>query len=165
MTTPITTTTQLEALPVGHVVRSAAGTIAARFDQDRGVVFGDNRPFPWIALELPATVLWPLPAPTVKPGREEVRLSHHQALMPVAMSIWKAVGGTQPDYDALLDALADAVLAILPGKSEQEVRAGALRDAAEALAKRNFLLPRGHAPMPVLVDYLRVLADEEAGHW
>ena len=47
----------------------------------------------------------------VKPHREALRVAHHRALMPQAMSIFAAVGGTQADYDALLDTLADAVLA------------------------------------------------------
>jgi hypothetical protein len=57
----ITAAEQLDALPAGTVVRSAAGTIAARFDATRGVVFGDDRPFPWQRLELDALVLWELP--------------------------------------------------------------------------------------------------------
>lgn len=151
MTTPITTTTQLEAVPVGHVVRSAAGTIAARFDQDRGVVFGDNRPFPWIALELPATVLWPLPAPTVKPGRDAVLA----ALLTV-------------EAGPSTNALADAVLAILPGKTEREVRAEALRDAVSTLGAQ---LKGGPATASSgyvaigkeLLGALDRLADKEAG--
>lgn len=63
----------------------------------------------------------------VKPDRETVRLAQHQALMPQAMSIFAAVGGTQADYDALLDTLADAVLDLLPGRSEATVKAEALR--------------------------------------
>jgi hypothetical protein len=42
----------------GWVVRSASGTIAARFDRSRGVVLGCDRPFPWSALASPAEVLW-----------------------------------------------------------------------------------------------------------
>lgn len=50
---------ELNALPSGVIVRSAAGTVASRFDEDHGVVFGDDRPFtPWTRLELPAMVLW-----------------------------------------------------------------------------------------------------------
>jgi len=54
----ITTAEELDALPVGSVVRSAADTIAARYDSQRGVVFGDDRSFPWSNLNLPATVLY-----------------------------------------------------------------------------------------------------------
>lgn len=56
--TTITTVEELDRLPVGVVVRSAEGTIACRFDATRGVVFGDDRPFPWLRLALTARVLW-----------------------------------------------------------------------------------------------------------
>lgn len=54
----ITTPQDLDRVAARSVVRSAAGTIAARFDGRNGVVFGDDRPFPWHQLALPATVLW-----------------------------------------------------------------------------------------------------------
>lgn len=47
----------------GTVVRSAEGTIACRFDQTLGVVFGDDRPFAWSLLADPIEVLW-LPVET-----------------------------------------------------------------------------------------------------
>lgn len=51
----------LANLPVGTVVLSASGTIACRVedhpDHARGVVFGDERTFPWNLLSLPVTVL------------------------------------------------------------------------------------------------------------
>ncbi|WP_299091895.1 hypothetical protein [uncultured Microbacterium sp.] len=53
----ISTVAQLQDVPIGTIVRSAAGTIASRFDQDNGVVFGDDRPFPWEMLQLPVTVV------------------------------------------------------------------------------------------------------------
>ena len=49
----------LDDAPVGTVVRAADGTIAARYDHQRGVIFGDDRPFPWEVLQAPAVVLWP----------------------------------------------------------------------------------------------------------
>ena len=49
---------QLNAVPRGAIVRSASGTIACRFDATRGVVFGDDRSFPWAKLALPVRVLW-----------------------------------------------------------------------------------------------------------
>jgi hypothetical protein len=49
----------LDDAPVGTVVRAADGTIAARYDRQRGVVFGDDRPFPWKVLQAPAVTLWP----------------------------------------------------------------------------------------------------------
>ena len=56
---PVVETVQaLKDLPVGVVVRSAAGTIACRADECNGVVFGDERPFPWTSLMLPARVIW-----------------------------------------------------------------------------------------------------------
>ncbi|ACZ29593.1 hypothetical protein Xcel_0554 [Xylanimonas cellulosilytica DSM 15894] len=48
----------LAAMPDGTVVRSDAGTIACRFDAQHGVVFGDDRPFPWATLRLPVVVLY-----------------------------------------------------------------------------------------------------------
>lgn len=54
----VTTVAERAALPVGAVVRSTAGTIAARFDAERGVVFGMSQPFSWATLQLPLTVLW-----------------------------------------------------------------------------------------------------------
>ena len=49
---------ELQQLPRGVVVRAKDGTIAARFDSEYGVVFGDDRPFPWSVLQAPAVVLW-----------------------------------------------------------------------------------------------------------
>lgn len=54
----ISTVEELDRLPIGVVVRSAEGSIACRFDATRGVVFGDERPFPWLRLALTARVLW-----------------------------------------------------------------------------------------------------------
>jgi hypothetical protein len=54
----ITTVEELNALPIGTVVRSEAKTIAARLDSTAGVLFGMEGSFPWHHLALPATVLW-----------------------------------------------------------------------------------------------------------
>ncbi|TLF74078.1 hypothetical protein [Nocardia cyriacigeorgica] len=54
----IETDDELVAASHGIVVRAKDGTIAARFDQVHGVVFGDDRPFPWSVLRAPAVVLW-----------------------------------------------------------------------------------------------------------
>lgn len=59
--TSVTTAAARDALPVGHVVRSASGTIACRATEALGVVFGDARTFPWVDLALPLTVLYPAP--------------------------------------------------------------------------------------------------------
>ena len=59
VTQPVVKTVHaLKALPVEVVVLSAAGTIACRADESAGVVFGDERPFPWTSLMLPARVIW-----------------------------------------------------------------------------------------------------------
>ena len=52
---------ELAAVPHGTVVRCSDGTIAARYDDTRGVTFGDERPFPWAVLRAPAVQLWPQP--------------------------------------------------------------------------------------------------------
>lgn len=45
--------------PIRSVVYNQAdGTIAARFDETRGVVLGDDRSFPWDRLRGPLTLLW-----------------------------------------------------------------------------------------------------------
>lgn len=56
--TLIETEAERDALPRGCIVRSAGGTIACRYDATRGVVFGDERPFPWSSLQLPLTVIY-----------------------------------------------------------------------------------------------------------
>lgn len=61
-------------------------------------------------------VLWPLPAPTVKPGRDAVLA----ALLTV-------------EAGPSTNALADAVLAILPGKTDREVRADERSKIARSL--------------------------------
>jgi hypothetical protein len=48
----------LAAVPRGAVIRSVKGTIACRYDELLGVVFGDDRPFDWNRLTAPATLLW-----------------------------------------------------------------------------------------------------------
>lgn len=64
----------LANVPAGTVVRAADGSIAARYDVERGVVFGDDRPFPWSVLRAPATILWPTPAyPPAAPALDEDR--------------------------------------------------------------------------------------------
>lgn len=54
----LATAEELWSVPIGTVVRTAVGTIACRYDNTRGVVFGDNRTFPWTALAVPAEMLW-----------------------------------------------------------------------------------------------------------
>lgn len=59
----VETVEELDALPNGTIVKSSAGTVACRHSEFFGVVFGDERPFRWDLLALPATVLTPAPAP------------------------------------------------------------------------------------------------------
>jgi len=55
----VRTVDELNALPVGAVVISEAGTIACRFDERKFVCFGDERPGEaWSLLALPARVLY-----------------------------------------------------------------------------------------------------------
>lgn len=69
----ITARMRADDVPVGAVVRSPAGTIACRYDETTGIVFGDERPFAWSKLESPVQVLWsPIGAPgerTMEAGR------------------------------------------------------------------------------------------------
>lgn len=53
----VSTVEERGALPAGVVVCAASGTIACRHHSGVGVVFGDERPFPWHALTLPLTIL------------------------------------------------------------------------------------------------------------
>jgi hypothetical protein len=53
----ITTDAERQALPPGTIVRDADGTIACRHTTGVGIVFGDERTFPWDALPLPLTVI------------------------------------------------------------------------------------------------------------
>lgn len=62
----IETNSELHAVEPGTVVRATDGTIAARFNKTHGVVFGDDRPFPWIVLRAPAEILFD---PTTKAAR------------------------------------------------------------------------------------------------
>jgi hypothetical protein len=48
----------LAVVPRGTIIRSAKGTIACRYDELLGVVFGDDRPFDWNRLSAPATLIW-----------------------------------------------------------------------------------------------------------
>ncbi len=57
----VTTEAARDALPVGHVVLSSAGSIACRASETLGVILGDSRTFPWTLLQLPLTVLYPIP--------------------------------------------------------------------------------------------------------
>lgn len=62
----IETDAELQAVVPGTVVRGRDGTIAARFNEVHGVVFGDDRPFLWTVLRAPAEILYD---PTPKAAR------------------------------------------------------------------------------------------------
>ena len=51
---------QLMELPVATIVRAFDGTVACRATVELGVVFGDERTFPWKILPLPVLIM-PLP--------------------------------------------------------------------------------------------------------
>lgn len=52
------TDAEVQAVPLRTVVRAHDGTIAARFDDEKGVVFGLAGYFPWNILRAPAQILW-----------------------------------------------------------------------------------------------------------
>lgn len=57
----VRTVEQLDALPPETVIKTEGGSIACRHYSGIGVVFGDERPFPWtssLATELPGVLLW-----------------------------------------------------------------------------------------------------------
>lgn len=56
---------------------------------------------------------------TVTPSREDVATAVHAALAPWWMTIFPAIGGTQEAYEDLTSAIADVILALLPGRSEE----------------------------------------------
>ncbi|MFD6030496.1 hypothetical protein ACFWE5_07255 [Cellulosimicrobium funkei] len=58
MSRTITTAAGRDGLPRCTVVYSADGTIAGRYDTDRGVVLGDERTFPWSMLQPPLRILF-----------------------------------------------------------------------------------------------------------
>lgn len=62
----IETAEDLAAVERGTIVHNSDGTIACRFDEQYGVVFGDDRPFPWSILTPPVFVVW---SPTEKAGQ------------------------------------------------------------------------------------------------
>jgi hypothetical protein len=71
----VTSAEGLRKIPVGTVVLSAEGTIACKAGLGAdtvGVVFGDERPFPWHTLALPVRILWPTPAPRATVTKEQV---------------------------------------------------------------------------------------------
>ena len=110
----ITTAAGLDALPIGSVVRSSAGTIGCRYDERRGLVFGDDRCFPWTDhLAFPLTVLY---RPDCEPERTEAQIKA-EALRDAAGEIAGMVrincelrhdGSTDPLMAAYVEGVGDA---------------------------------------------------------
>lgn len=181
MTTPITTTTQLEALPINSVILDDDGVAWQRLEANwwkstdgtgTGGVQGIFSP-PWTLLHVPGQ------APTVKPGRDEVYAIVRDLVRDKGNVVYEwpdDEAAAYRDHDGFsegMQAVEDlraekgtlAVLAILPGKSVAQVRAGALRDAAIALyadetAERGTTKALHHS---IYAAWLIDRADEEAG--
>jgi len=49
-------------------------------------------------------------APLLAESREAVRTAIHRGVMPMAMSVFPALGGTQREYESFLDAVTDEVM-------------------------------------------------------
>lgn len=54
----IRTPAEMASVPRRTVILSAGGSIACRYDETRGVVFGTDIPCRWSGLQLPAVVLY-----------------------------------------------------------------------------------------------------------
>lgn len=170
MTTPITTTTQLETLPEKTPIRDRHGDVG--IVQAGKVHYPETTPQTFertIKKYGPLTIVSPLPAPTVKPGREEVYAIVQDLVRDKGNVVYEwpdDEAAAYRDHDGFsegMQAVEDlraekgtrAVLATLPGKSEQEVRAEALRDAAD-LARSYSNSPLDHA------GHIAAILDERA---
>lgn len=144
----IETTDQLDALPVGSVVmtsgghvyqcdhvRSPAATWLGWYGAGSGLPWGtagvlDDHPGPLTVLHVPGQ-----PAPAVKPGREALLDRAQDAVDDKAVIRVRdqSLGGSSV---ANPREVADAVLALLLGKTEAKVKAEALREAVEDFESR-----------------------------
>lgn len=96
MTDFIDTGTQLDELPKGVVLYSCSGMIAARFDAERGVLFGSSETISWKLLPLPAVVIWHPDKPVTQwePTPDPVIDTFEQLLdLPAGTVIRGLVGG------------------------------------------------------------------------
>lgn len=109
--TTTTTHEALMALPAGTVVRSAARTIGCRVDGERGVCFGDDRPFPWSDLALPVQVLYPVATVTPNPDDAESFETAYWAVHNALPLPW--VTGSAIDANKVAGNIARAVLTAL----------------------------------------------------
>lgn len=121
-TTTITTEAELDALPVGSVVldrheypwRKGCGSWVCTSD---GGVIEPIKVTPLTVLHVPGQ-----PAPTVKPSRDALEQMAAEAIDGADVPV-----GAPPALvlDRQAEAVADAVLALLPGLTEREARAAA----------------------------------------
>ena len=122
----VTTEEARNALPVGHVVRSAAGSIACRVSETCGVILGDSRTFPWTLLQLPLTVLYPVPAVSAETLTAVLELRgvlEEEGVIfgcPWCPDSWES------------EATCEHAAAVV--EHDERVRAAALRDAADVVA-------------------------------
>lgn len=177
MTRTITTEAELDALPepfrypveiYGVPVACAAATaLIAITDGGHGRTV--NSELRWLALTAVRDIVPGQPAPTVKPSRDDVA----RAIVPRPWSDewWPSIEhGETRSFDELREAdknaarvYADAVLALLPGRTEAEVKAEALREAAEEVHRIDphwdsaLCIDGIYHPIP---DWLRARADE-----
>lgn len=138
MTETITTAEARDALPPGVIVRSAAGTIACRHDGGMGVCFGVERPFAWDQLALPLTVLYRPDQPTpTKPSAEAIAKALHS---------WD-------------------VLALLPGRTEAEVKAEALDAILGPIEALHYPANRDFDRTPICADCHGKAGTHPCGCW
>ena len=170
MAETITTAAELDALPPLSVVQSrdASGTTVAE-KNNRGLwrVVGIDFPFAAASAELlinaPFTVLYRPDQPQpVKLIREDVMGAASVECECGAILFGPASLTEFPADEAFRLHLADAVLALLPGRTVAEVKAEALREAAEAYMHLG--LPerlRAHAFLLALADRLESETDHD----
>ncbi len=155
----IATAAELDALPTGSVVRSHAGTIACRWGDSDGVCFGIAASFNWRKLALPVAVLYrPDQQPTAQPTVEQVAEALFLQQYPDSGG-WSGPGWEIRRRPWL--ALARAVLALLPGRTEAAIKAEALREAAAGIKGSQYGMP---LPVSRVVEILHGEANRiEAG--
>ncbi len=187
MTEIITTAEELDALPIRSIAIDEDGDAYQKYSDGWRAAFCD--PDPEEAFDLPerlALVHRPgQPAPSLPPTMEQIEdllvrcrssvsgelviptaAIHIHALYPTCQpsrdAARRAIFSKAPDYWDEIDigTAADAVLALLPGRSEAEVKAEALREAADAAdrEKVDSLLPG-----VIGLSWLRDRADRLAG--
>lgn len=167
-TDTIRTTEELAATPEGTVVRSAAGTIAARFDTTNGTLFGDDRPFPWAALDLPCQVLY-------RPTDDEIAELRARARPDPAGASTMARSSPSPSLQHPRDSGADSPLRrAAPARRRLMPWARPMvtwdsKGRRQAVAPKEELLPETTPATPDLICWLwaavesRTVTDPETG--